>query len=88
MLKRLTQNRYFGWIFNICYILGIIISFDRGWGLKFLLISTLIIAVVYWKPLYGIMKQGGDLYADWCYKISNKTVGKLNPWKEIKEKKK
>lgn len=71
-------------IFNIAYLLGWLISWELGVFEWYLIISTLIACILFWRPLWKIMQAGGKLYADWCMKISDKTVGKLNPWKEKK----
>lgn len=40
-----------------------IYSFDHSWGWWALLGITIVMIIIYWKPLWNTMKFGGELYA-------------------------
>ena len=47
---------------KIGYIILLIIAFDRGYGLYFILISTLLVCLIYRKKIYKNMKDMSDWY--------------------------
>ena len=75
-IGRLASNKWVSRTVDIAYIIGFIISIEGGWMLKYVFYTTLVLCILFYKPLYQIMKMGGDLYADWCreksYKITKK----------------
>ena len=75
-IKKKLANKYVSWVFNIGFIVLLIVSIEGGWYLWFLLISTIFLTVFYWHELYRIMKAGGELYASFCkeksYQITKK----------------
>jgi len=80
--RAIKHNKWVSRIFNVSYIIALIYCIDKGIFLWFMLISSLVVGILYWKQLYGIMRAGGDFYADWCRKTADKTVNKMNPWKD------
>ena len=81
-LSTLKTNKWVSRIFNISYILGLIYAFEKGVTLWYMLITSLVIGILFWKQLWGFMTLGGELYASWCRKTAEKTVNKMNPWKD------
>lgn len=84
MIKLLPgiKNKWTSRAFNILYLVGWIAAIELGYKMWYFLGSTVLLLILFWKPLYKIMKHGGDLYASWCRKTADKTVNKFNPWKE------
>lgn len=78
-IKKLLANKYVSWTWNIGYIIGWIVSIEQGWYGWYFLGTTALMLLLYWKPLYGIMKFGGDMYAAFCKKQSLKLTQKVYP---------
>ena len=75
----LARNKWVSRVVNVSYIVGMIVSLEGGWFLKYILYTTILLCILFWKNLYGFMKLGGDMYADWCQSKSYKITKKLYP---------
>ena len=84
-INKIMHNKYFTIIFNIIYILGFVVAKERGFMLWYFLITTTLMTVAFWKPLYSIMKVGGDMYASWCRDKSYQLTKKVYPGYEREE---
>jgi len=75
----LARNKWVSRAVDIGYILGLILSIEGGWFLKYILYTTILFCVLFHKSLYKFMKMGGDMYADWCMAKSYKITKKFYP---------
>ena len=75
MIKKHNIIRWFNRLQPLIYIFGFLTAREFGYGLEFLLISTILLGVIYWKPLWNMMNQWGELYAD---KVQDMTGYKKN----------
>jgi len=77
MLKNFLKNKWVSMAVNIGYMVGWVWSIEGGFVIKYLLISTAIMLVLFWKPLVAVMKAGGDMYAGFCRKQSYKLTKRV-----------
>ena len=82
LLKKLYHHRYAGFVLNGAYMIGIIVAREYGVMLGYLLISTALLMIIYWKPVYLVMKYGSELYVEYCYKVAEKTFNRFHPWEK------
>jgi len=76
-------NRYKMIAGNILYLVGMVIAFDKGLGLWYFLISSVLMVAFFYKPLWQVMKFGGDMY----YNFSRKQGDKLyKQYEKVKRK--
>jgi len=85
--QNILNKKWFNITFNILYFGGLIIAIDQGFIGWFMLISSVLLAVVFWKPLIKIMKLGSEIYTEFCINVSDKTIGKLKPkaWRDAQD---
>jgi uncharacterized membrane protein len=81
------NNKYLSWAINIGYFVGLIISIEGGFYGKYLIITTLLMIIVFWKPLIEFMKAFSVIYTNWCDATAKKTIGRFNPYISDEEKK-
>lgn len=80
------NNKYVSWTINIAYFIGLIWSIETGYYGIYFLITTLMMIIVFWKPLIATMKLGANLYTEWSMKTAKNTIGKYNPYISDKER--
>ena len=71
--------------FTLGFMALLFYSFEHSWGWWALLGITIVMVIVYWKPLLATMKFGGDLYASFFVDGKYRKVFKKNEGKVSKE---
>lgn len=66
------MNKYLGYTLNIGYIIGFIISIEYKVVLWYILITTALMLIIYWKQLCHFWFIGAEWYADKCIDIGKK----------------
>jgi len=74
--KRLKRVGTIG--LNALYLAGIFASIKQGYLILYLLITTTLMILIWRKPLWQIMKVGGELYAAFCWSKSAKILKKVD----------
>jgi len=47
---------------NGLYFVGLIYFFDKGYAMRYLLISGLLMTIIFHKQLWAVMNHGGKMY--------------------------
>ena len=76
-LKQL-YNKYRMVLGNIVYMVCWIIAIENGYGILFMLASSLILGILYRKKLWAIMKFGGSMYESKSRELGDKLYEKVN----------
>lgn len=70
------MNKTISWILNVAFVIGLIIAIEYRFSLWYILATSAIMIIIFWKPLVHFWKVGGNLYADKCIDIGKKIRGK------------
>ena len=71
-LRQLRKHKYAGLVVNAAYLIGWVFAVERGVGLWYLLITSILMGIFFWKQMWYMMNKGSEWYQEFCYSTSRK----------------